>query len=167
MEIHIYFFCKLYHSFTLDKPSFSWGSFSNDLHWNREHLQIICSKKNILFLTEQLFCVLWGVSKGFSHALQEAGLGTLSSASVLSLGQTCRLQWWPLSRMETSEVKNQVGFSGESARRRGRRGVNPVLAACRRDPVCVTWSLCSAASSVGWASGTCLLGLRGRAARGP
>lgn len=42
---YIFIFCKLYHPFMLEKPSFSWGSFCNDLHWKREHLQIICSKK--------------------------------------------------------------------------------------------------------------------------
>ena len=50
---YIFIFCKLNHYFTLDKPSVSWGSFCNDLHWKREHLQIICSKKkNILFLSK-------------------------------------------------------------------------------------------------------------------
>ena len=46
---YIFIFCKLNHSFTLAKPSVSWGSFCNDLHWKREHLQIICSKKKKIF----------------------------------------------------------------------------------------------------------------------
>lgn len=72
------FFCKLYHSLTLDKPSFSWGSFCNDLHWKREHLQIICSKKKyiyILFLSKRLFHFLWGVTQVSAVSSGRIGMG--------------------------------------------------------------------------------------------
>lgn len=93
-----------------------------------------------MFLNQQSFCVLWGVSEGFSHVLQESGRGTLSSASVLSLWQTCHLRWELLFKNGTLEVKNQVGFSGASAWQSGQcPDLNPSLAVCW---LCGPWSLC-------------------------
>ena len=73
---YIFIFCKLNHSFTLAKPSVSWGSFCNDLHWKREHLQIICSKKKKkYFLSKRLLHFL---SSEDSHSLSRTQDGALS-----------------------------------------------------------------------------------------
>lgn len=109
---YIFIFCKLNHSFTLAKPSVSWGSFCNDLHWKREHLQIICSKKkNIFFLND---CCIFFLARipTLSPGLRRTGHSLVcccpySLASVVFLAGALGVG--------NLKVKNQVGFGGDSA----------------------------------------------------